>query len=99
MNHYNIEILKSDFTYVLEAIRMRGHALADQIASQALRAEQAVAKAEAEANQWTVTTEGDSIVAVNKATKQKRKADAPYGYKKDGTPKKRPGRPGTGANK
>ena len=38
MNHYTIEILNADINYVLEAIRMRGHALADQIAGQVLRA-------------------------------------------------------------
>ena len=38
MNHYTIEILNADISYVLEAIRMRGHALADQIAGQVLRA-------------------------------------------------------------
>ena len=87
MTHYTIDILKSDFSYVVEAIRMRGYALADQIAAQALKQEQAKQQ-----NTWTVTAKGNDLVAVNKSTGLKRSPEAPYGYKKDGTPKSRPGR-------
>lgn len=46
-------------------------------------------------NEWTVTTtdKGNMIAAVKKRGRPRKSADAPYGYKKDGTPKKRPGRP------
>lgn len=96
MNHYTVEILKSDFTYVIEAIRMRGHALADQIAAQAVRAEQVAMKPE-DPRPWTVTvTDEGNTVATYKPKKRgrpaRKSADAPYGYKKDGTPKQRPGR-------
>ena len=87
MNHYTIDILKTDFSYVVEAIRMRGYALADQITAQAIEQEK---KKE---NSWTVTTDGENIVAVNKETKAKRSPDTPYGLKKDGTRAKRRGRP------
>ena len=84
--HYTIDILKSDFSYVVEAIRMRGYALADQITAQALKQEQE------KKTEWTVTATGDKLVAVNKATGAKRSPEAPYGYKKDGTPAKQRGR-------
>ena len=49
-----------------------------------------------EKQQWTVTTKNDgSMVAKTKPAKKRgrpRKVDAPWGLKKDGTPKKRPGR-------
>ena len=46
-------------------------------------------------NEWTVTTtdKGNMVAAVKKRGRPRKSADAPYGYKKDGTPKKRPGRP------
>ena len=105
MNHYTIEILNADINYVLEAIRMRGHALADQIAGQVLRAQKAEeaakvrqALAQAEESPWSVSvTDDNKMVAEIKAPKKRgrpaKKTDAaPWGVKKDGTPKKRPGR-------
>ena len=101
MNHYTIEILNADISYVLEAIRMRGHALADQIAGQVLRAQQAEQAATArqaamqtDESPWTVSVTDDKIVASIKPKKRRAKktAAAPWGLKKDGTPKQRPGR-------
>lgn len=41
--------------------------------------------------EWTVTAvDGSKLVQLRKA--RAKSADAPYGYKKDGTPKQRPGR-------
>ena len=40
----------------------------------------------------------EQLMAIAKAMggkKEKNKKDAPYGYKKDGTPRKKPGRPPT----
>lgn len=46
-------------------------------------------------NEWTITTtdKGNVIAAVKKRGRPRKNSDAPYGFKKDGTPKKRPGRP------
>ena len=47
-----------------------------------------------DAPSWTVSVSGDKTIAALKANAELRKSlDAPYGYKKDGTPKKPPGRP------
>ena len=42
-------------------------------------------------SEWTVTSTDGTIVAAKKRGRPSKKA-APYGLKKDGTPKKRPGR-------
>ena len=110
MNHYTINILKSDINYVIEAIRMRGYAIAEQIASQATEADQNETnlqhqrdKAKMEELQkefdkmpWNVTvSEGGNIIAEQKPAKKRSrpsKKAAPFGLKKDGTPKSKPGR-------
>lgn len=96
MNHYTIDILKSDILYVIEAIRMRGYAIADQVASQVTNQEQARIKAEAPQTNWSITTtDTGDMVAVNAPAKKRgrpSKKAAPFGLKKDGTPKAKPGR-------
>jgi len=74
MNTVTITIPQADVAYVIEAVRMRGLVLADQITAQAIKAEQN--------RGWEV----------EEKNKNKKSAKAPYGYKLDGTPKKRPGR-------
>ena len=107
MNHYTIDILKADLSYVIEAIRMRGYAIAEQVANQALRQDQAeiMAKQEQEPAPWniSVTTSGEMVAEKKPAKKRGRTAkktrtpllrtpEAPFGLKKDGTPRGRPGR-------
>ena len=111
MNHYTIDILKADLSYVIEAIRMRGYAIAEQVASQALRQDHAeiIEKQEQEPAPWniSVTTNGEMVAEKKPAKKTAKKRgrtpkktrtpllrtpEAPYGLKKDGTPRGRPGR-------
>lgn len=46
-------------------------------------------------SEWTITTtdEGNMVAAVKKRGRPRKNPDAPYGFKKDGTPAKRRGRP------
>ena len=46
-------------------------------------------------NEWTITTtdEGNMVAAVKKRGRPRKNPNAPYGFKKDGTPAKRRGRP------
>lgn len=110
MNHYTIDILKSDILYVIEAIRMRGYAIAEQVSSQIIQHDQAEMKAAKAAQQesWTITATQNQAQAAKgpakKAAKKRgrpakksrvplvRTPEAPYGLKKDGTPRARPGR-------
>lgn len=111
MNHYTIDILKADLSYVIEAVRMRGYAIAEQVASQALRQDQAeiMAKQAQEPAPWniSVTTSGEMVAQKKPAKKTAKKRvrpakktrtpllrtpEAPFGLKKDGTPRGRPGR-------
>jgi hypothetical protein len=103
-NTIHINIHRSDIGFLIEAIELRSKAMIDAILDQAL--EQSKPK-EPQKTSWTVTaTDNGSLVAVNKKRTAKKRgrrkgtkmppivrtAETPWGYKKDGTPKKRPGR-------
>ena len=103
MNHYTIDILKADLSYVIEAIRMRGYAIAEQVASQALRQDHAEViekQVQEDPEPWniSVTTNGEMVAEKKPAAKPAKKRGrpskkaAPFGLKKDGTPKAKPGR-------
>ena len=96
-----------DYEFIVEAIKLRTTAILEamsmQYDSQVLAANQ---KAAEEFGNWTVRQKDgkyyaevktdnepktEEIKEKNVTIKRKSKA-APYGYKKDGTPKKRPGR-------
>lgn len=97
MNHYSINILKCDIPFVTEAVRMRGNAMADAILNQIAEIEnrELVSKLnDAQPPEWEVKEFDDQLVAALASDKKIKKAvEAPYGYRLDGTPKKRPGRP------
>lgn len=53
---------------------------------------QELAEIERTQNEWTVTASNGNMVATAKKRGRSHKADAPYDLKKDGAPKKAPGR-------
>lgn len=92
-----------DYEFIVEAIKLRTTAILEamsmQFDSQVLAANQRVAE---QMGDWSIRKEGNGYVAeineaaapVQKPKKSPKKSkEAPFGYKKDGTPKKRPGRP------
>ena len=98
---YSIEINAEDVTFIIEAIKLRAFCLADDIERQTKNIKAAHEQLEKE-----IKEVGDRIAKrsatselVKEAVKEKvipeftpvRKA--PFGYKKDGTPRKRAGRP------
>lgn len=109
-NTIQISIHRSDIGFLIEAIELRSQAMIDTILDQALS--QSKPKDPPKTN-WTVTaTDDGGLVATNKkrAAKKRRSrkgikmpttiktAEAPWGYKKDGTPKRKPGRETKGAS-
>lgn len=103
-NTIRINIHRSDIGFLIEAIELRSKAMMDAIIDQALAQSE---PKEPPKTDWTVgTTDDGRMFAVNKKRPAKKRgrrkvakkpatirtAEAPWGYKKDGTPKKRPGR-------
>ena len=97
-----------DYPFIVESIKLRTTAILEamsmQYDSQVLAANTSFAEQRQKVNdaineefkkelsEWKIEQEGNKVVATHKPSKRKTKA-APWGYKKDGTPKKRPGRP------
>jgi len=80
-----LTIQEADYGFVVEAIKLRTTSMLESFNSQVARQKQpAIAAA-------PVKAEGAPVSFTVSAPKTKRKNNAPYGYKKDGTPKKKPG--------
>ena len=80
-----LTIQESDYGFLVEAIKLRTMSMLDSLNNQVARQKQpAIAAA-------PVKAEGEPVSFTVSVPKQKKRA--PWGYKKDGTPKKRPGRP------
>jgi hypothetical protein len=104
----NLTFQSADYEFIVEAIKLRTTAILEamsmQYDSQMIAANTApdiekqrkdieqVIQFEKELAEWELTQQGNKVTATHKPKTRKSKA-APYGYKKDGTPKKRPGRP------
>lgn len=93
-----VEAIKLRTTAILEAMSMQydSQMIAANTAPDIARQRQEMndfvdQEFKKELAEWEVKQEGNKIVATHKPSKRKSKA-APWGYKKDGTPKKRPGR-------
>jgi hypothetical protein len=101
-----LTIQEADYGFVVEAIKLRTTSMLEsfdlQVDSQRLasmsKVELEKAKHEVHVEvqkefdktlaEWKIATDGNKV----SATRKPRKIDAPYGVKKDGTPKKKPGR-------
>jgi len=102
----NLTFQSQDYQFIVEAIKLRTTAILEAMSTQYdFQIREEVLKKTEELNQWSIRKEGNGYVATmspepektqevkaETVTKRKTKA-APFGYKKDGTPKKRPGRP------
>lgn len=93
-----VEAIKLRTTAILEAMSMQYDSqimaanTAPDIAQQRKEINEAIQKEfNKELAEWEMRQEGNKVVATHKPKISKSKV-APYGYKKDGTPKKRPGR-------
>lgn len=86
MDNVTIMISRDHYNLILKAIDHYNESIKERLANQA----QISLMKDSHQKEWTVTAV-DNMGA--KASKPSAKsADAPYGYKKDGTPKQRPGR-------
>jgi len=89
-----LTIQEADYGFVVEAIKLRTTSMLESLDNQVSRQKEEASlvalrkQAESKAaimEPWEAEYEEEKIVA-------KRRVKAPYGLKKDGTPKKRPGR-------
>ena len=82
-----LNVTKDQYEMIIKALDYFNEGLKERLAHQA---QMSVIK-DQEKTEWTVTALDDSkLVQLRKA--RAKSTDAPYGYKKDGTPKQRPGR-------
>jgi len=95
-----LTIQSEDYGFVVEAIKLRTMSMVESLnrqfeqqveATKARSAEVNRIKAEHEAHKEVQAQVEKELNAWHKKVKHQPKA--PYGYKKDGTPKKKPGRP------
>lgn len=94
-----VEAIKLRTTAILEAMSMQYDSqmmaanTPEDIAQQRKEINEVIQREfDKEIAEWELTQQGNKVTATHKPKTRKSKA-APYGYKKDGTPKKRPGRP------
>ena len=85
MNNITITISRDHYDLILKAIDYYNEGIKQRLADQA---QTALMK---DSEKWTVSAVGNNLIAYANKTRAK-SAEAPYGYKKDGTPKQRPGR-------
>jgi formaldehyde-activating enzyme involved in methanogenesis len=99
--NFNLTIQSEDLPFIIEAIKLRTMSLISNLEMQVRdikQARQAIEKAQATPTE-VVKEAIEAKVIPNQqkrdfvASFEKELRKAPYGYKKDGTPKKRAGRP------
>jgi hypothetical protein len=89
----NLTFQSADYEFIVEAIKLRTNAILEAMSIQydsQMMASNTRQVIEKEVGEWEVKQDGNKVTATLKPKKTKA---APYGYKKDGTPKQRPGRP------
>jgi len=96
-----VEAIKLRTTAILEAMSMQYDSqmmaanTAPNIAQQRQEINELInSEFKKELAEWEIEQQGNKVTATHKPKTRKSKA-APWGYKKDGTPKKAPGRPAT----
>lgn len=93
---YQITVRKADLGFLLEALALRAVALKEEIIMQTLAVERKELQERAEkyAKELTVTATEEKVeqAPAKKRGRPRKDPAAPYGRKKDGTPKQRPGR-------
>ena len=86
MNNVTITISRDHYDLILKALDFYNEGIKERLANQA---QISLMKASHQ-KEWTVTAVGNMPAKVSNP--HAKSTDAPYGYKKDGTPKQRPGR-------
>ena len=102
MTRITIDIAKEELDFIREALAQKYRNLISyldecEIASQpdtfgASTLGEAHKQLNIEINEWLAKQKGEEIVLTSTPVKSRKSKKAPYGYKKDGTPKKQPGR-------
>jgi transcriptional regulator len=99
-----LTIQEADYGFVVEAIKLRTTSMLESLDNQVARQQEEAklielrkqAFTEAGEEPWEVEHQEEKIIASMKENSRtavpRSKVRAPYGLKKDGTPKKRPGR-------
>lgn len=98
MKFYSLEMNESDKELVVYALRSLVERLADDIEDSCVDMGEAMStedSAKAAIDNVIANANHEIEALKDQLANRKKKApvEAPYGYKKDGTPKKRPGRP------
>lgn len=86
MSNITLNVTQDQYEMIIKALDYFNEGLKERLAHQA---QMSIIPKE-----WTVTTteEGNMVAAVKRRSRPRKNSDAPYGLKKDGTPKQRPGR-------
>lgn len=86
MDNITIRISRDHYDLILKAIDHYNESIKERLANQA----QISLMKGSHQKEWTVTAVDNVVTKVSNP--HAKSTDAPYGYKKDGTPKQRPGR-------
>lgn len=87
-----LQIQEADFPFVIEALRARADGLLAALIAQAQPKQAPAVEPVKEAPQRPVAAPRRKKVSVERLEALEKSAEAPYGYKKDGTPRGKPGR-------
>lgn len=99
MRIFTLQVREEDYPFIIAAIKLRTTSLVESFAMQVegqLKIEQQAQQPQEESQtpvrDWTVSHDGKGGLVAKLTRKRKKFSKAPYGLKKDGTPKAKPGR-------